>query len=996
MLPDAMQQRNPWRVTWQVAKKEMKLFLSSPIAWLFFLTFAAATLFIFFWAEAFFARNIADVRPMFEWMPVLLILLCSTLTMRMWSEERRTGTLEHVLTQSAPLWSFALGKYLACLGLLMLALFVMLPLPISVSLVATLDWGPVAAGYLATLLLGSAYLAIGLFVSSRTQNQIVSLIGSAALCGFFYILGHAIITRTLGQSAGELMQAIGTGARFDAITRGVIDIADLAYYSCLTLIFMVLTVYSLEKERWTSSDTKPKHKRWQAATALLILNAIALNLWIGQLDSWRLDTTKGKQYTLSDATRNYLAQLQEPLTLRGYFSAKTHPLLSPLVPQMKDLLREYEVAGNGKVRVEIIDPMSHPEIEAEANQQYGIEPIPFQVADRYQSSIVSSYFDVLVQYADEYEVLGFRDLIDIKTQSESDIDVQLRNPEYDLTKSIRRVLTDFQTAGDVFASIDSPLTLRAYVSAESQLPTELTDFQRVVTDVIETMSEVSAGKLTLQLSDPQDNGGAVAEQLSNDLGLRPMRAGLFSDDNFWFHLLLDDGNQLVQIPLGDLSESQFKQNIDAGLKRYARGFTRKIALVGDEASPMSVQPGMPTGPSFRTLNDYLRAEYDVVNEDLSDGSVSSDADLLLLASPSNLDENALFAIDQYLMQGGTVIASTSGWSANLTRNSLDLAERDSGLDDWLSHHGITIGDELIMDPQNAAFPLPVTRNVGGMQLQEMRMFDYPYFVDVRRNGMNADNPVVAGLDQVTMAWASPITLDEGTADRNNAILLRSSPEAWLSNSIDIMPRLNEQGSGASPWAREGDGAEHAIAVLSQGRFDSFFAGKPSPVAQGKESGSSAQSDNPVEVTDGLAADPINGTDSDTTEESSEETTTFSQNMDNVIERSTESARLMVFASNDFLRDQITQMAGSASGTAYLAPFQLMANAVDVALDDTGLLSIRNRGQFSKTLPPMENSSQKFWEYLNYLLAAAAIAIIFGLTRLWHRRTENQQIKWLAS
>lgn len=979
MLPDSMNARNPWRITWQVAKKEMKLFLASPIAWLFFITFAAATLFVFFWAEAFFARNIADVRPMFEWMPILLILLCSTLTMRMWSEERRTGTLEHVLTQSAPLWSFALGKFLACLGLLLLALVVMLPLPISLSLIATIDWGPVVAGYLATMLLGSAYLAIGLFVSSRTQNQIVSLIGSVAVCGFFYILGHAVITRTLGQSGSELMQAIGTGARFDAITRGVVDVADLAYYISLTLIFMALTVYVLEKERWTNTSTRPRHRRWQLGTALLVLNAIALNLWIGQLDSWRLDTTRGKQYTLSDATRNYLAQLREPLTLRGYFSTKTHPLLSPLVPQMKDLLREYEVAGDGRVRVEIIDPMSNPGAEEEANQQYGIEPVPFQVADRYQSSIVSSYFDVLVQYGDEYEVLGFRDLIDIKAQSESDIDVQLRNPEYDLTKSIRRVLTDFQTAGNVFSNIDTPLNLSTYVSGDDRLPDDLVQFKEVMIESVNALSEASGGKLTLQLVNPQDNGGAQATRLSNDYGLRPMRAGLFSDDSFWFHLLLDGGDQLVQIPLGDLSKSQFEQNMDAGLKRFARGFTRKIAFVGATPSPMGMQPGMPAEPSFRTLEDYLSAEYDVANEDLSDGSVSSDADLLFLASPANLDATALFAIDQYLMQGGTVIATTSGWSANLTRNSLDLAAMESGLDEWLAHHGINVGNELVMDPQNAKFPLPVTRNVGGLQLQEMRMLDYPYFIDIRRNGMNPDSPVVAGLDQVTMEWASPVTFSGDVMTRENVTLLRSSPDAWLSDSTDIMPRLDENGSGVSPWTREGDAAEYAVAVSSQGRFDSYFAGKPSPVSQGNEE-SANTSDSTVEKTDNAEKDA----------------TTLAQNMDNVIERSSESARIMVFASNDFLRDQITQMAGSATGTAYLAPFQLMANAVDVALDDTGLLSIRSRGQFNKTLPPMENSSQKFWEYLNYVLAAVAIAIVFGLTRLWHRHTETQQLKWLAS
>ena len=101
----------------RIAEKEVSLFFASPVAYLFLATFAAVTLFVFFWGESFFARNIADVRPLFDWMPLLLIFLCATLTMRLWSEERRNGTLEFVLTQSVPLWHFVVGKFLGCLFL---------------------------------------------------------------------------------------------------------------------------------------------------------------------------------------------------------------------------------------------------------------------------------------------------------------------------------------------------------------------------------------------------------------------------------------------------------------------------------------------------------------------------------------------------------------------------------------------------------------------------------------------------------------------------------------------------------------------------------------------------------------------------------------------------------------------------------------------------------------------------------------------------------------
>jgi ABC-2 type transport system permease protein len=84
----------------------------------------------------------------------------------------------------------------------------------------------------------------------------------------------------------------------------------------------------------------------------------------------------------SSATRSYLERLQEPLLIRGYFSTQTHPLLAPLQPQLRDLLREYEVAGGGKVRVEFVDPQQKPELEQEAGEKYGIRPVPFQTASR--------------------------------------------------------------------------------------------------------------------------------------------------------------------------------------------------------------------------------------------------------------------------------------------------------------------------------------------------------------------------------------------------------------------------------------------------------------------------------------------------------------------------------------------------------------------------------------------------------------------------------------
>ncbi|QTL34924.1 ABC transporter permease [Pseudoalteromonas viridis] len=193
-----------FRLCWTIAAKELGLVFSSPLAYLFLLIFGGVALFTFFWAEAFFARNIADIRPLFEWLPVLMIFLSSAFTMRLWSDERRTGTLEFVYTQPLGLWQFVLGKFIACVLLLLLALAITLVVPLSVSFLAELDWGPVWSGYLATVLLGSVYLSIGLFVSARTDNPIISFMLATCICVLLYVIGSEGLTGFLATRLRKL------------------------------------------------------------------------------------------------------------------------------------------------------------------------------------------------------------------------------------------------------------------------------------------------------------------------------------------------------------------------------------------------------------------------------------------------------------------------------------------------------------------------------------------------------------------------------------------------------------------------------------------------------------------------------------------------------------------------------------------------------------------------------------------------------------------------
>ena len=967
-----------------IARKELALFFGSPIGYLFLAAYLGVTLFVFFWGEAFFARNIADVRPMFEWLPILLIFLSAALTMRMWSDERRVGTLEFVITVPASAWRFVLGKFAACWALLVIALVMTVPLAVTVALIGDLDWGPVFAGYVAAALLGAAYVSVGLYVSARTDNQIVSLILATFGCAVLYLVGSTFVAELFTNEIGDVLRSLGTGARFESIVRGVLDLGDLYYYVSIVGVFLTLNVHALESHGWAADGSPARHRARQRVTALVALNFVVANVWLAGINLPRLDMTEGRQYTISDATRAYLAQLREPLLLRGYFSAKTHPLLAPLVPQIKDLLREYEVAADGRLRLELVDPADDPEQEDEANSKYGIRAVPFQIADRYQASLVNSYFDVLVQYGDEYEVLGFRDLIEVKVQGESDLDVQLRNPEYDLTRSIKKVLYGFQGGGSVFDSIAEPVAFTGYISSDDRLPEALVALRGELDGVLAELAEASGGKLTTEIVDPDAGDGALAVEIADRYGFSPMAASLFDLNTFYFYLTLSDGETVVQTALPESLDAEgLKRSLEEGLTRFAEGLLQTVALNAPAAPNPYMQQQMPTPPGnqYEDLREFLTVDFDVESATLDAGGIPGDAGVLLVVDPDNLDEEALFAADQYLMRGGTLVIAAGAFDVTSTGQSLMASRKTTGLDEWLGHHGVTVDRSLVMDPNNAAFPVPVRRQVGGFSFQDLVMLDYPYFVDVRGEGLDPDFPATAELPQVTVAWASPVDVDaERNAGRTVRSLLTSSSGSWRSSSTEVMPRINE--TGMSPFSPEGEVGANTLAVAIEGRFDSFFEESPL-LAEAEDTSDDASDDEDSEGDDAEDA----GAEEDTGPADIGTVTS-------VIDRSPESARLIVIGSGAFVADRTIRMVGSADGTLYANSIQLIANLVDWAVEDQALMTIRSRGHFNRTLPAMPENEQRVWEYVNYGLAVIAVLAVFAINLQRRARRRREQAAWL--
>lgn len=233
-----------------VATRELQAYFNSPIAYVFLVVFAGAALFTVFNVHQLFSRGIADLRGLFDAVPLLMILLVPALTMRLWAEEQKQGTFEVLLTLPAREHEIVLGKFLASWALLGAALALTLVLPITLSWMGRLDWGPVIGGYIGALLLGAAYLAVGQFLSATTENQILAFILALVVCLALYGVGTEAFAGLFPDATGTVLRALGTGSRFESIARGVVDLRDLAYYGCLTGFFLAASVAAVRSRRW--------------------------------------------------------------------------------------------------------------------------------------------------------------------------------------------------------------------------------------------------------------------------------------------------------------------------------------------------------------------------------------------------------------------------------------------------------------------------------------------------------------------------------------------------------------------------------------------------------------------------------------------------------------------------------------------------------------------------------------------------------------------------
>jgi ABC-2 type transport system permease protein len=217
-----------------IAKREIVGYFASPVAYVFIVIFLLLSGFFTFMVSGFFGQGQANLLAFFAWHPWLFLFLVPAVGMRMWSEERRLGTIELLLTMPITPWQAIVGKFLASWAILGLALLLTFPIVITVNYLGHPDNGVILASYFGSLLLCGAYLAISAMTSAMTRNQVVSFIVSVVLCLFLILAGWPPVTNLLTQWASawliDTIAAFSVMTHFDGIQKGVIDSRDVLFF----------------------------------------------------------------------------------------------------------------------------------------------------------------------------------------------------------------------------------------------------------------------------------------------------------------------------------------------------------------------------------------------------------------------------------------------------------------------------------------------------------------------------------------------------------------------------------------------------------------------------------------------------------------------------------------------------------------------------------------------------------------------------------------------
>lgn len=226
--------------------KELKSYFNSPIAYIVMIVFLAIV--GWFFTSSLFTNNLSTLRGMFDMVPFVFLFFIPAITMRSFSEEKKQGTIELLLTKPITDMELVIGKFLSAQMLTLITLIPTLVYFIVMLIIGDMDIGAAIGGYIGLILLSAVYIGVGIFMSSLTENQVVAFISSFLVMFILFMAGKILMQ--VSPALVSAVEYIGTDYHFSNVARGVIDTRDIIYYASMITLTMFLTKTSLESRKW--------------------------------------------------------------------------------------------------------------------------------------------------------------------------------------------------------------------------------------------------------------------------------------------------------------------------------------------------------------------------------------------------------------------------------------------------------------------------------------------------------------------------------------------------------------------------------------------------------------------------------------------------------------------------------------------------------------------------------------------------------------------------
>lgn len=477
-----------------IIKREISNFFASPIGYLvigIFLVINGLFLWIFSGNYNILDAGFADVSAFFELAPWVLMFLIPAVTMRSFSDERKMGTLELLLTKPVSLRNIILGKYI---GVVILILFALVPTLLYVVTISKLgnppgtwDVGSTIGSYYGLIFLVLAYNAIGLFSSTLSSNQVVAFI-IAVFLSFAMYYGFEGLR---GASSGWDIAKLGMKAHFDSVSRGVIDTRDLSYFIGVSIVFLMATKFSLDRK-------SPLRKSAPGRAFYMLIVLVAL-VYFGSTGK-RYDFTSDKRYTLSNAAKATIATVDSPVVIDVFLKGNFPPEFRRLQAEAKQMLEEFS-AFNSNINYEFVNPLDDddPQAAQQLLSQYGLTPAQVDVRESGKVSTELVYPWALAYYRGKTVKIPLLKN-QLGTTTEERVNSSVRNLEYTfadgfnkLVQPKRRKVAVLKGNGeledrhivDFFRTLRenyfiAPFTLDSAAIAPQRTLEQLTDFDLIV------------------------------------------------------------------------------------------------------------------------------------------------------------------------------------------------------------------------------------------------------------------------------------------------------------------------------------------------------------------------------------------------------------------------------------------------------------------------------------------------------------------------------------